>query len=181
MRRLLPHLVALVLGVAAAVAVGCGDRSNLIPPSDASSLKAQLAQIKADVDAGDCTGLGDKLQRVHDDATSLSSKVDRRLRSRINDGIQALQQTAPTDCETAAAAQTDTQPTDTQPPEPTTTETQPTTTETVPPETTTTAPPPTTTETVPPDTTTQPPTTTSDTPPPADNGGTPPAAEVPVP
>jgi cell division septation protein DedD len=172
-RRLLPPLLALVLGVAAAVAVGCGDRSNLIPPTTASSLKDQLAQIKADVDAGACDGLDAQLRRVHDEATSLDGKVDRRLRIRINDGIAALQKTAATDCASAAAAQTDTQPTETQPP--VTTQETPTQTETQtqPPETTTA--PPTTTETVPPtDTTTEPPTTTGEIVPPADNGGTPP-------
>jgi cell division septation protein DedD len=171
-RRLLAPFLALVLGVAAAVGVGCGDRSNLIPPTTASSLKDQLAQIKADVDAGACDGLDAQLRRVHDDATSLDGKVDRRLRIRINDGIAALQKTAATDCAAAAAAQTDTQPTDTEPPA---TETTPTQTETAtqPPETTTA--PPTTTETVPPtDTTTEPPTTTGEIVPPADNGGTPP-------
>jgi outer membrane biosynthesis protein TonB len=182
MRRLLPHLLALALGVAVAVAVGCGDRSNLIPSGTASSLKAQLAQIKADVDAGNCAGLADKLRRVHDDAANLPGTVDRRLRIRINDGIQALKKSAPGDCATAAAAQTATQTTETQPPETTTTTETPTQTETQPPPETTTTPP-TTTEPVPPtDTTTEPaPTTPDGTVPPADNGGTPPAGEVRVP
>jgi cell division septation protein DedD len=178
----LPYLLALILGAAAAVAVGCGDRSNLIPSSTASSLKAQLAQIKADVDAGNCTGLSDKLQRVHDDATQLPNSVDRRLRMRINDGIQALQQTAPGDCASVAAAQTDTQTTETVAPETTTTEPPATTpTEAVPPETTTTEPPATTEPVPPADTTTEPPATTEPGTPPADNGGTPPGAEVLVP
>jgi hypothetical protein len=177
-RRFLPYLTALLLGAALAVAVGCGGRSNLIPPSEASNIKAQLAQIKSDVDAGNCTGLTDKLKRVHDDATNLPGTVDRRLRSRINEGVKRLQETAPGDCDMAAAAQTQTQTTETQPTETQTTETQTettTTTTTPPPETTTTTPPATTTEPVPPtDTTTQPPATPPDQgTPPADNGGTP--------
>jgi hypothetical protein len=181
-RRVLPYLTALLLGVAVALAIGCADRSKLIAPSDATGLKAQLAQIKADVDAGNCTGLAAKLQRVHDDATQLPSGIDRRLRRRINEGVKALQNTAPRDCDAAAAAQTVTQPTETQPTETQTqtTETQTQTTETQPPATTPTTP--TTTEPVPPpDTTPQPPTTTDQATPPADNGGTPPTAEVPVP
>jgi hypothetical protein len=181
-RRVLPYLTALLLGAALAVAVGCADRSNLIPPSDASNIKAQLAQIKSDVDAGNCAGLTDKLKRVHDDATNLPGTVDRRLRSRINEGVKRLQETAPGDCDTAAAAQTATQTTETQPTETQTTETQTQTTTTTPPPETTTTPPATTTEPVPPtDTTTQPPATTPDpgTPPP-DNGGTP-GGQVPVP
>jgi hypothetical protein len=166
-------MIALLLGVLAALAVGCGSRSNLIPSGDATNLKAQLAQIKQDVAAGNCGGLETAIRRVHDDAAALPSQVDKRLRSRINDGIQALENTAGTDCRAAKAAQTQTQ---TQ-----TTETTPTVTQTQPTETTTT---PTTTQ--PTETTTTPtttePTTTATTPttpdtgtptPPADNGGTP--------
>jgi hypothetical protein len=180
-RRVLPYVIALILGVAAAVAVGCGDRSKLVPPSQASNIKAQLAQIKSDVDAGQCTGLSDKLRRLHADAASLGPPVDRSLRSRINDGVQALEQTAPDDCAAAAAAQTDTTPTepvptDTTPTEPVPTDTTPT--ETTPP-TTTTEPVPTTTEpTVPTDTTPAPPATDPNAPP-ADNGGTPGEEQVP--
>jgi hypothetical protein len=174
-RAALPPMIALLLGVLAALAVGCGSRSNLIPSGDATNLKAQLAQIKQDVAAGNCSGLETAIQQVHDDAAALPSQVDKRLRSRINDGIQALENTAGTDCRAAKAAQTATQ-TQTQ-----TTETTPTVTQTQPSETTTT---PTTTQ--PTDTTTAPtttePTTTATTPttpdsgtpsPPADNGGTP--------
>jgi hypothetical protein len=181
-RRLVPYVIALILGVAAAVAVGCGDRSKLIPPSQASNIKAQLAQIKADVDAGRCTGLTDKLRRLHADAASLGPPVDRSLRSRINDGVRALEQTAPDDCATAAASQPDTTTTDTTPTDTTPTETVPTDTtptETTPPPTTT-EPPTTTTEpAVPPETTPTPPTATDPNAPPADNGGTPGDGQVP--
>jgi hypothetical protein len=173
-RRALPHTIALLLGVLAALAVGCGSRSNLIPGGDATNLKAQLAQIKQDVEAGSCDGLEDRIRRVHDDAVALPSKVDKRLRSRINDGIQALENTAGTDCRAAKAAQTQTQ-TQTTETVPTDTQTQPTETTTTPttPQPTTTEPPATTTE---PPTTVTTPTTPSDTgtpAPPADNGGTP--------
>ncbi|HEV7750631.1 MAG TPA: hypothetical protein VGO71_03770 [Baekduia sp.] len=182
MRRLLPYVIALILGVAAAVGVGCGDRSKLVPPSQASNLKAQLAQIKSDVDAGQCTGLTDKLRRLHSDAASLGPPVDRSLRSRINDGVRALEQTAPDDCATAAAGQTDTTPTQTVPTDTTPAETVPTDTtptDTTPADTTT-QPPATTTEpTVPTDTTPAPTTTTDPNAPPADNGGTPGDGQVP--
>jgi hypothetical protein len=185
-RRPLPYLVALILGVAAAVAVGCGDRSNLIPSSDAAALKAQLSQIKADVDAGNCTGLDGKLQQVHDDATNLPGKIDRGLRSRINDGVQALQQTAPDDCATAAeSTQTETQPpptqTETVPTTTTETQTETQTTPTVPTDTTT-SPVPTTSTPAPSDAT--PPATPdpgTGTPAPPDTGGTPGADGAPTP
>ncbi|MCW2983213.1 MAG: hypothetical protein JWR63_783 [Conexibacter sp.] len=173
-RAPLPHLVALVCGVLAALAVGCGDRSNLIPASRADALTQQLADIKAAIDQGDCSGIGDRVKQFHDDATNLSSSVDAKLRKRINDGVRSLQDHAATDCAKAAAAQTtttDTTTTDTStettPPETTTTETT-----TVPPDTTPTTPTtPETTPTTPttPDTGT--PTTDTGTTPPADNGG----------
>jgi predicted secreted protein len=169
MRRILPFLLALLLGAGTAVAAGCGDRSNLIPANDAQSLKDQLAQIRQDVDAGNCDGITTKVQRALNDAERLDGQVDRRLRSRLNDGLRALRTSAATDC---AAAQTDTQTTETQTtetlPETTTTETQ---TETVAPATTDTTPA-TPTETVP--STTTPTETTTEPVPPADNGGTPP-------
>jgi hypothetical protein len=148
-----PHLVALLCGVLAAFAVGCGDRSNLIPQSRADNLTQQLADIKAAVDQGECDGLSDRVKTFHDDATNLSSSVDARLRKRINDGVASLQDHAAKDCATARDAQTQTQtdttPTDTQ------TETQTTETQTTETQTTETA-------TTPPDTTTTP--TTTDTP-----------------
>ncbi|MCW3024007.1 MAG: hypothetical protein JWR30_3329 [Conexibacter sp.] len=183
MRRLLPYAIALILGAAAAVGVGCGDRSKLVPPSQASNLKAQLAQIKSDVDAGRCTGLTDKLRRLHSDAASLGPPVDHSLRSRINDGVRALEQTAPRDCASAAAAtQTDTTPAQTVPTDTTPTETVPTDTtptDTTPTDTTT-VPPATTTEpTVPTDTTPAPSTTPDPNAPAAANGGTPGDGQVP--
>jgi hypothetical protein len=179
-RRALPHLTALILGVATALAIGCGaDRSNLIPAGDAEALKAQLAQIRQDVADGNCEGLNAKIDQALSDAQGLPPNVDKRLRSRINQGVRALRDTAATDCGAAAAgAQTDTQPTETVPTDTTTQET--TTQETTTQETTTQATPttttPTTTEPVP--TTTEPPPTAEPTPP-GDNGGTP--GEVPLP
>jgi hypothetical protein len=157
--------VALLCGVLAALAVGCGDRSNLIPQSRADDLTQQLADIKAAVDQGECDGLSVKVKAFHDDATDLSSSVAASLRRRINEGVAALQDTAVPDCESNAAGQTPT--TDTTPADTTTTETVPTTTTTVPPDTTT------TTNTTP--TTTTPPATTPTTPvaPPTNTGATP--------
>jgi hypothetical protein len=162
--------VALLCGVLAALAVGCGDRSNLIPQSRADDLTQQLADIKAAVDQGECTGITDKVRRFRSDVTdNLSSSVDKSLRVRLREGADSLQDHAAEDCATNAAGQT------------TTTETTPdtTTTETTPTETTTT----TETTTVPPETTTTPTETTTtpvtptitETTPPTDTGtGTPP-------
>jgi hypothetical protein len=151
----LPHLLALLCGFAVALAVGCGDRSNLIPSSRASELTQQLSDLQASIDAGECDGLSGRVQAFHDDAADLGGAVDKRLRARINDGAASLQAHAVSDCQAAADAaqrQTETQPSDTTPPDTqtdtTTTETQ---TQTVTTETTpsTATPPPTTTPTTP--------------------------------
>ena len=151
----LPHLLALLCGFAAALAIGCGDRSNLIPPSRASELTQQLADLQASIAAGECDGLSGRVQAFHDDAADLGGAVDKRLRARINDGAASLQEHAVSDCQAAADAarqQTETQPSDTTPQETQTdtttteTQTQTVTTETVPSEAT---PPTTTTPTTP--------------------------------
>jgi hypothetical protein len=165
-RRALPHLLALILGVAAALAVGCGDRSNLIPGDAASEIKAQLATAQSAIASGDCAAATRAVAAAKARAGALGPPVDKRLRSRINDGIRALEKAAPTDCK-AAQTQTETTTTETTPTETTPTETVPTETtptETVPPVTTTTQTTP--TDTVPPATTPTTPATTTP------NGGT---------
>lgn len=147
-RAPLPHLCALLAGAAAALAVGCGNRSHLIPASDASSLKDQLAAIQQAVAAGDCTAARDALDHASTAAHGLPRSVDRRLRQRIHLGIAQLRQDVPVDCQQAQTATVDTTtttvPTVTVPTETTTTETTAT-------ETTTTEVPttPTTTPTTP--------------------------------
>jgi hypothetical protein len=152
----LPHLLAALLcGFAAALALGCGDRSNLIPPSRAAELQQQLTDLQASIAAGECDGLSGRVQAFHNDAADLGGAVDKRLRARINDGAASLQEHASSDCQAAAAAaaqQTETTTTETTPQETETdtttteTQTQPTTTETTP---STVTPPQTTTPTTP--------------------------------
>ncbi len=170
----LPHLLALLCVLAAAPAVGCGDRSNLIPSSRASELTQQLTDLQASIAAGECDGLSGRVTAFHDDAADLGGAVDKRLRTRINQGAASLRAHAVSDCEAAADAArqpTETQPSDTTPPDTQTdtttteTQTQTVTTETVP---STATPPPTTTPTTP---TTATPTTPEGTTP--GDGGTP--------
>jgi hypothetical protein len=144
-----------VLGPAASLLLACGqDRSNLIPPANAQALNARLEQVKAALDAGDCTNISQLVAAAKREAANLPATVDRRLRQRINDGIRALESEAPTQC-TTPATQTETIPTVTTPAETThtstttqttaTTQTTPTTPTTATPTTTT----PTSTETTP--------------------------------
>jgi hypothetical protein len=153
-RAPLPHLVALVLGVGAAVAVGCGDRSNLIPAGKADSLTQQLADIKSRIDQGDCDGITDDVRQFREDVIALGKNgVDTSLRRRLREGADALLDTAADDCAQARNDQTQTETTDT-----TTTETDTTPTDTV--TTVETQTQPTDTATQPTPTTTEPPTAT---------------------
>jgi cell division protein FtsN len=165
--RALPHLLALILGVAAALAIGCGDRSNLIPGGVAGDLKDQLASVQQAVDSGDCPAALAAIDRASARFQELPSSVDRRLKTRLGDGIRALRRTVPTDCQNA---QTQTETTQTQ-----TTTTETTTTETTPPTTPTETTPAQTTPTVttPAETTPTTPTTPQATTPTTSNGGTP--------
>jgi hypothetical protein len=167
-RAPLPHLAALICGfVAALVVAGCGaDRSNLIPAGSASTLSAQLTDIKSAIDAGECDGLASKVKAFHDDATGLDGSVDKRLRTRLRLGANSLSAHAVEDCVTTQEQQSETDTVDTTTtetvPDTTTTETQ-TETATVPTDTTTTPTTSVPTTTTPPDTTTTPDDGTGDT------------------
>jgi hypothetical protein len=159
-RAPLPHLVALVLGVGAAVAVGCGDRSNLIPQSKADDLTQQLADLKSRIGQGDCDGITGDVRQFRTAVIALGNNgVDASLRRRLREGADSLLQNAADDCVQVRNGQTQTETTET-----TTTETDTTPTETVTTVTTTTQ----TTDTTPTDTATEPtsgeppPTTTPD-------------------
>ena len=163
MRRALPHLTALLCGVAAALVVGCGDRSSLIPANRASSMKDTLTQVQSAIQSGDCAAAADGVRQLRAKAEALPKTVDARLRVRIRQGVTSLAADFGRDCAAAklqtVQTQTDTTPTITT----TTTETTPTvTTPTVTTPTTTATTPTTTTPTV----TTPTETTTTD------NGGT---------
>jgi hypothetical protein len=163
--RMLPFVLAALLGVAAAGLVACGssasDRSDLIPERSADRLKAALSDVRSAVGDGDCAAAQRAVTRARGVLVNLPSAVDDRLVARLRQGLDNLETVAPRECE-QQATQTETQETTTTtaPEETTSTETTPeeTTTDTTP-ETTTTAPPDTTTtEPAPPaTTTTQPP------------------------
>ena len=163
-RRLLPKLLALALGVLSAYAVACGDSDEnrkLIPASSADDIREELDKIAERVERGDCEALEPAFIRLRREVEGLSSAVDRRLRQRLADGVQNLDEIAPEECEDNAP---ETTPTETVPETIPETEPPP---ETVPPETT----PP---ETVPPETTppeTTPPETTPPDVIPEDPGG----------
>jgi hypothetical protein len=154
--RVLPFVLAALLGVAAAGLVACGgsasDRRDLIPERSADRLKSALSDVRSAVDDGNCEAAARAVSRARGILVNLPSAVDDRLVARLRRGLDNLDQVAPRECE-QQDTQTQTQETttttapETTPEETATTETTPTDTDTTPTDTTT-------TETAPPDTTT---------------------------
>jgi hypothetical protein len=167
LRAPVSHLTALALGVATALALGCGGRSNLIPPGDASALKDDLAGVRQAVADGECTTATEAFKRAVAVNAHLPATVDLRLRRRLLQGLTSLGEHVGTEC---LAAHVPTVTTDTTP---TTTTTETTvTTATAETQTTATIEPTTPTTVTPTDVT---PTTPTDTTPvtPPDTGGDP--------
>ena len=143
-------LLVLCLGALASFAVACGsgggDEEKLISSSRAEKIKEELDKIETRVEDGRCDDLRFALERLDGLIDGLPGPTDRRLRDRLQEGVDNLETVSREDCE---GNQTETTTTETSPPE-----TIPTTPpETVPPETTppeTTPPPTTTPQTTPP-------------------------------
>jgi hypothetical protein len=143
MRRLPRFLLVAVLGLASAFLVACGDRSKLIPGTDAQRLKARIDSVSSAVDAHSCSRAQIAAQNLQDSVNSLPRSVDPGLRSRLQDGATRLAAAAADECQRTTTQTT-----------PTVTETTPTVTET------TTTPTQTQTTTTPTNTTTTPTTST---------------------
>ncbi len=157
--RVLPLLLALLLGGATAFLISCGsDRSGLIPASDAGTLTSALDQVAAATRSGECVAAGQALSRAQGAVIRLPSSVDPRLKRRLQSGIDNLRKRVPVDCQQTTSTEA---PTTTQAPD---TQTETTQTETTQTETTQ-------TETAPTDTTTTPPDTTSTATTPGDTSG----------
>jgi hypothetical protein len=162
MRPALPFLLALVLGVSAAVLVACGssasDRKKLIPPRSADRLKTALSDVRSAVDSGNCTSAERAITRARGVLVNLPSAVDAQLVARLRQGIDNLQKIAPSECK---QHQTTSTATTTQTTTPATTPTTATTDTTTTPTTPTTATTDTTTTPTTGTTTTTPPATTT--------------------
>ncbi len=158
MRCARPYLLALLVGAAAALAAGCGDRSNLLPPAHASALSDQLDAVREAVNAGDCTAATRALAQANATLERVPPTVSRALRKRMRDGLDQLRTTVPRDCRAPETTETQTTETATQTTEAPTTATPETTAA---PETTTTTPTPTTTAPTPTTTTPEPPTSST--------------------
>jgi hypothetical protein len=130
--RILPSLVALLLGVATALLVACGGDGR-IPASDASRVDNALNEVAANFRAGNCQAAEQAVARARGALLNLPSSVDSQLRARLQSGIANLSQDVPATCgrsqtQTQQQTQTDTTTTDTTTTDTTTTDTTGTTT-----------------------------------------------------
>ncbi len=164
-RRALPFILALLLGMSAALLASCGGGGTKggIPSASAGELKSQITDVGQAVDDGRCDDVDGQLRHVDQAIDELPGTTDPQLVSALREGADKLRREAVDGCDPDAGTETTTTET--------TTETTPT--ETLPEEEPTETLPTETTETP---TTTVPPETT---PPPT--GGTPPVAPPPPP
>ena len=160
-RRCLPYLLALLLGMSTAVLTACGGGSTKggVPSASAGELRSQITDVGQAVDGDRCPEVDGQLEQVDEAIEALPATTDNQLVSALRDGADRLRRVAVKECEEDAGTET------------TTTQTAPTETETTP-----TEPEPDPTETVPTQTT-PPPTTTAPQPPPPTTTPTPPAPE----
>ncbi|MEA2194784.1 MAG: hypothetical protein QOG42_1218 [Solirubrobacteraceae bacterium] len=146
-RRSLPYVLALLLGMSTALLAACGGGGTKsgIPSASAGELKSQITDVGQAVDDGRCSDVQGQLKQVDQGIDALPKTTDNQLVSALRDGADRLRRVAVKDCDPNAGTETtttDTTPTDTT--QTTPTATQPT--DTVPTQTTetptTTTPPP---------------------------------------
>jgi hypothetical protein len=141
--RLLPSLVALILGVGTAFLVACGGDGRL-PQSDASRVENALDDVAADFRAGKCQAAEQAVVRARGALLNLPDSVNPRLRDRLKSGVANLSARIPATCgqaqtptqETQTEETQSTESTETQTTETSTTETSTTGTDTQPTEST---------------------------------------------
>lgn len=125
-------LLALVLGIAAAAAIGCGDRSSLLAGADSAGLKEELSAVQTALADGDCAQASRAAASFEQAARGLPTSVDTKLREQVRQGAAQLTAQVPQDCAKRKTVTTNT----------TTTETDTTPTTTTPTTTTPTTPVP---------------------------------------
>ena len=159
-RRGLPYVLALLLGMSTALLAACGGGGTKsgVPSASAGELRSQITDVGQAVDGDRCDEVEGQLKQVDEGIEQLPATTDDQLVSALRDGADRLRRVAVEQCEEAGTETTTTQ---TTPPETETTPTDPGTeteptdtlpTETTQPQTTTTPvppPPPATTPTPP--------------------------------
>jgi hypothetical protein len=124
--RLRSILLALTLAASAGL-IGCGNSGPdpSIPPGDAQTLLAKIAEIKANVDVGSCFVAADKTDDLLADIASLPSSVDTSVKEALDNGANNLKLLLndPDKCQ-GRSEPTTSEPTTTTPPETTQSTTQ---------------------------------------------------------
>jgi hypothetical protein len=133
-RRILPFLLAALLGVGAALLAACGSNGEArIPAASASDLKREINDVLQAVEDGRCGDVSGQLRQVDEGIDDLPPAVDNQLRTNLRDGANKLLGVARGECDRPP---TETTTTETLPDETTTTETTPAETDTTPTQTT---------------------------------------------
>jgi hypothetical protein len=104
MPKLLRIAFALLLAAfLLAVPAGCGeDRSNLLPGDTTEEILANLDQVEALVEQGECFEALDAAEAVRGQVEALDRGVDEDLRRTLLDGVTQLQITIQDTCDTEA-------------------------------------------------------------------------------
>jgi hypothetical protein len=90
MRRVIPILLAAALGLCSSLLVACGDRSRLIPASNADRLNSDLDAVSSAYGDGRCGHAFTAVLRAQRDTQSLPPEVDSALRARLTQGLDNL-------------------------------------------------------------------------------------------
>ncbi len=133
-KPLRPIALALALAAASAGVIGCGNSGPdpSVPPENAQTLLAKIAEIKANVDVGSCLVAADKTDDLLSEVADLPSGVNSDVKQALDSGANNLKLllTDPSKCQGRSETTTTTETTAPTTTEETTTErTQPTTTE----------------------------------------------------
>jgi len=105
-------LLALLLGALAALAVACGDQSELLTERRAARLTGDVDRVAEAVRQGDCEATSVRLQELQAEVADLGDSVSSRLRANLQDGVAQLATQAQQECQ---GDQAETTPTETEP------------------------------------------------------------------
>jgi outer membrane biosynthesis protein TonB len=92
-------LLALLLGALSALAVACGDSSELLSERRAARLTGDVDRVAAAVQQGDCEATSVRLQELQAEVAELPSSVASELRRNLEDGVAQLAARAQEECQ----------------------------------------------------------------------------------
>ncbi len=110
MRRLTTSLLAVMLGIGAAVAlVSCGGGGNakLLPGNTAKEITVNLDKVAELSSTGDCTAAQDAAQQVSEQIDALGG-VDKQLKQALRDGATRLNEVVAANCTSTSVTTTTT-------------------------------------------------------------------------